>query len=61
MITFAEYDGRGGVTAGPIDGATWHGITPASRFWKHVQEWIDAGNTITTVDAAAGSLARVQQ
>lgn len=43
-ITHARYDLDGTVTAGPIEGCTWSGLTPASRFWPVVQEWIDAGN-----------------
>lgn len=46
MIEFAKYDATGAVTAGPINGQTWHGIRPSSRFWPCVQEWIDAGNTV---------------
>lgn len=45
-ITHAKYSADGSVTAGPIDGQTWSGITPASRFWPEVQEWMDAGNVI---------------
>ena len=46
MITNAHYNADDSVTAGPIEGQTWSGITPSSRFWEQVQEWVAVGNTI---------------
>lgn len=41
----ARYDDGGSVTA-TINGVTWHGITPESRFWADVEAWVAEGNTI---------------
>lgn len=46
-ITSASYEADGSVKAGLIEGQTWSGITPESRFWGEVQAWVLAGNTIT--------------
>lgn len=46
MIEFAHYAADGTVTAGPIEGLTWGSITPASRFWSAIEEWLAAGNEI---------------
>lgn len=48
-ITHANYSPDGSVTAGPIEGKTAFGITPESRFWPLVEEWVNAGNQITPV------------
>lgn len=42
----AQYAADGSITAGPIEGSTWSGITPDSRFWPIVMEWEAEGNTI---------------
>lgn len=46
MIEFARYEANGTVTAGPIQGMTFHGITPNSRFWDEVNAWTTLGHTI---------------
>lgn len=51
-ITHAKYNADGSVTAGPIEGQTWSGITEASRFWPMVQAWVDEGNTILSFQEA---------
>jgi hypothetical protein len=45
----------GTITAGPIEGAMWNGITEASRLWPVVQAWLDEGNTIEDEIAPAPS------
>lgn len=47
MIEFARFESDGSITAGPIDGLDWIGITPGSRFWQLVERWVEAGNTIS--------------
>lgn len=46
MITQASYAADGSVTASPIEGATWQGITPEHRFWVDVQEYVASGGVI---------------
>lgn len=46
-ITNAHYEADGSVTAGPIEGHTWNGITPSSRFWTEIQAWAAGGNIIS--------------
>lgn len=46
MISQAEYAEDGSVTAGPIEGQIWQGITPEHRFWPMVQEYVAAGGII---------------
>jgi hypothetical protein len=48
-ITSAKYDLRGYVTA-TAGGTKVSGIHPASRHWKHIQKWVDDGNTIEAAD-----------
>lgn len=43
-ITFVQEMGVNIYTA-TIDGVTWANITPESRFWQAVQDWIALGNT----------------
>lgn len=54
-ITHAKYNPDGSVTAGPIEGKTAFGITPESRYWALVQEWMNAGNQIEAVEPASPS------
>jgi len=46
MITRAQYAADGTVTAGPIDGVEWSGITPEHRFWQDILQFVAAGGFI---------------
>lgn len=46
MVTQAQYAADGTVTAGPIEGQTWQGITPESRFWPAVEAFVAGGGII---------------
>ncbi|MGY5795202.1 hypothetical protein ACXHXM_34165 len=54
MTFSAKYDVNGHITAGPLsDGRTWSGITPTSRLWGDVQNWVKSGGVIAAYEAPA--------
>ncbi|MGF9694696.1 hypothetical protein AAIH46_17890 [Rhizobium sp. 0TCS1.26] len=46
-MDYAFFNPDGSVTAGPIDGQQWAGITEGSVFWPLVEEWVAEGNVIS--------------